>query len=95
MRLIGRLCPSCSRRIPDDLAKKLTLLGLPAAIDGNTIRASILDHEIQLGFSPSQGTIYYQPARQAERRLFQGLEADLKCWSHERGLSFATKEGVD
>ena len=95
LRFVGKVCPGCARRIPDELAQKLTKIGLPGVVDGTTIRAALFEHEIQLGFSPEQSIIYYQPARQAERKLFRGLESDLKRWAHQKGLAFATKEGIE
>ncbi len=94
LRFNGRVCSDCALRIPGELAEKLTRMGLPASVAENTIRAVLFDHAIELDFSPSQSLIYYRPARQAERRLFHALEEDLKRWVHERGLSFATREGI-
>ena len=95
VRLVGRLCPQCSKKLPDDLAAKLTKIGLPAKVDYTRVTAALFEHEIELDFSPEQSILYYHPARQAERRLFQGLEADLKRWAQQKGLSFATREGVE
>lgn len=95
LRFIGKVCPQCARAIPDELAVKLTKIGMPSTVDGNMVRAALFEHEIRLDFIAEQGLIYYQPARQAERRLFRGLENDLKQWTHDKGLSFATKEGIE
>ena len=95
LRFVGKVCPQCARTIPDELAVKLTKIGMPSIVDGNMVRATLFQYEIRLGFSPEQGVIYYEPARQAERKLFRGLENDLKQWTHDKGLRFATKEGIE
>lgn len=95
LRFIGRLCQDCSHGLLDELAEKLNKIGLPSHIEDYTVKAVLFDHEIELSFSPYQSVLYYHPARQAERKLFQGLEKDLKRWAEQKGLSFATREGVD
>jgi len=93
-RFIGRLCPQCAGSMPGEMAAYLTQIGLPATVEDNTVVAVLFDHQIQLSFSSAQSLVYYQPARQAERQLFRHLERDLKSWAHQRGLGFATREGI-
>ena len=95
VRFIGRVCLQCARTIPDELAAHLTKIGLPAIVDGTIVQAALFEHKIQVGFSTEQSLVYYQPGRQAERRLFHRLESDLKQWAKDRGLQFATRDGVD
>ncbi len=95
LRFTGRVCPQCSQKLPVELSDKLNEMGFHVEVDDNEVYAVVLGHEIRLGFSPGQGVLYYQPARQAERRLFRGLEADVRRWAHEKSLGFATKEGIE
>lgn len=84
------------------LASKLTLMGFPNEVKGNTIEARVplpysrefVTPSFKLHYSPEQKLIYYQPNRYSSERLLRNLEPKLKKLADETGLTLATRKGI-
>jgi hypothetical protein len=82
---MGLVCSRCGETLPGKLAEKLTAMGLPATVEDGVIKAAILEHQIKLAVI--KGSLYYEPAP-GDRRLFRGLETELRNWAKDKGLAF-------